>query len=920
MATRYWVGGVGGNWSDSSKWSATSGGAGGATVPGSADVAIINATSLNTASTITVDVTTTVTTLTISAVDVMVTLASAGNLTVTGTVAISTNTTYTNGLTINGNATFGALTLTSGTLSLGTSNIIVNGIVTITGTTTRTLAFGSGSISVNVNLAGATTVWSGATLTGCTISGSKDVNFSFTGTPFTASITNGSTSGGTYANSINIASITSSISSSHSVLIAGHFNEFNLGSLTQTLSNSTRTIYGSITLNSALTLTTGVAVTTISNRGFDKTITSNGVAFNFPITINSSGIEKIFLLDAMTILSPRTLTLTAGYIDLNGFTLTCYTFSSTGLSARGIDFTTGGGNMILNVGTITGTTTIWSCATITNMTLTNSSVSVIVNAAGGLVATINHGASAGQSGSNRLNITGFTTSSSPVVVTTFGHFGSLNLDDPAGALVFENNTTTVYSNLTIGATTITSTPVAFPTVTMSAGTEIRSNGAIIDFPLVIAAGGSACRLLDAISITGSDATFTLTSGTLDLNGFTMTTRRFTSSNANSRSISFNAGNIVVSTALSSTTSIWNVATATNFSYSGTWNVSYNITGSGIAQITHGTTGGSETTAYASLVNPTATNILSITGHFIDIDLSGISNGILTPSFSVYRDLKFSGSSGLSETTAEITFRGSTYIKTLTMNGNTLNSNLRLNAEGGTLFLNDAFQSNKSLTITAGTFDANDFNFTAKAVNLFSAGTKGLNMKSGLWTITGSATSVTGDSYTWIPWNLANDAANPSFTFNKGTANILLLAFADNHTSNFYGGDLTYNKVSIGGNYTGTQVTFYNNNTFDALESLKSVAATIKFNDGTTQTISNWSVNGTTGNLITIASVSTGTHTLSKSSGTVSASYLDISNSVATGGADWQAYTSNGNIDSGGNSGWSFFTAVVSALSNFFVFF
>ena len=44
MAARYWVGGAG-NWSSTTKWSTTSGGASGASVPTSADDAIFDANS-----------------------------------------------------------------------------------------------------------------------------------------------------------------------------------------------------------------------------------------------------------------------------------------------------------------------------------------------------------------------------------------------------------------------------------------------------------------------------------------------------------------------------------------------------------------------------------------------------------------------------------------------------------------------------------------------------------------------------------------------------------------------------------------------------------------------------------------------------------------------------------------------------------
>lgn len=54
MADRYWVGGTG-NWSDTNKWSATSGGTGGASVPTSADNVIFDSASNATAYTVTID-------------------------------------------------------------------------------------------------------------------------------------------------------------------------------------------------------------------------------------------------------------------------------------------------------------------------------------------------------------------------------------------------------------------------------------------------------------------------------------------------------------------------------------------------------------------------------------------------------------------------------------------------------------------------------------------------------------------------------------------------------------------------------------------------------------------------------------------------------------------------------------------------
>jgi hypothetical protein len=68
-------------------------------------------------------------------------------------------------------------------------------------------------------------------------------------------------------------------------------------------------------------------------------------------------------------------------------------------------------------------------------------------------------------------------------------------------------------------------------------------------------------------------------------------------------------------------------------------------------------------------------------------------------------------------------------------------------------------------------------------------------------------------------------------------------------------------------------------------------------------VSNFSLAGTAGNLVTINSSTPGTQfTLSKSSGTVNAQFLAIQDSNATGGAIWNALFST---NLGNNTGWIF---------------
>jgi len=82
-------------------------------------------------------------------------------------------------------------------------------------------------------------------------------------------------------------------------------------------------------------------------------------------------------------------------------------------------------------------------------------------------------------------------------------------------------------------------------------------------------------------------------------------------------------------------------------------------------------------------------------------------------------------------------------------------------------------------------------------------------------------------------------------------------------------------------------------------------STITFAAGSTTTVTAFTLSGSAGNLVTINSSVPGTQfTLVKSSGTVTANYLQIQDSNATGGAYWDA--SNGtNVDLLNNSGWDF---------------
>jgi hypothetical protein len=93
-------------------------------------------------------------------------------------------------------------------------------------------------------------------------------------------------------------------------------------------------------------------------------------------------------------------------------------------------------------------------------------------------------------------------------------------------------------------------------------------------------------------------------------------------------------------------------------------------------------------------------------------------------------------------------------------------------------------------------------------------------------------------------------------------------------------------------------------TLGSTRALTLTNGTLQLKSGTTNTVGSFATSGT--NQKFLSATTPGTQaTLSQASGTVSVSYLTIQDSNATGGAVFQAFTSNLNVDAGNNTGWKF---------------
>jgi hypothetical protein len=93
-------------------------------------------------------------------------------------------------------------------------------------------------------------------------------------------------------------------------------------------------------------------------------------------------------------------------------------------------------------------------------------------------------------------------------------------------------------------------------------------------------------------------------------------------------------------------------------------------------------------------------------------------------------------------------------------------------------------------------------------------------------------------------------------------------------------------------------------TQDSARAFTFTNGTVKLKNGATSTVGVFSTSGT--NQKFLQSTTPGSQaTISQASGTVNASLLTIQDSNAVGGATWNAYVNQQNVDAGNNDGWDF---------------
>jgi hypothetical protein len=285
MAARFWVGGTG-TWDNAStaNWSATTGGASGASAPtfdGNSGTGTCTTAAGSASSTLTLN---------------------------TQNIALVFGANHT---------ASAALTLTQGSINL--AGFVLNcTTVSSSNANTRSIAFGStGQINLTATSG---TLWTTSASTGFTTSGTNKVVTAPNGGAGTRTFNPGSSLA-----EINVMTFKVT-SGSDTVSLQGRYFNIDLTGFTGSIANNGRVIYGSLTLQSGLTF---AGSTSFSATSGSHVITTAGVTLNASFTFNNSGGIWSFA-DAANF-GTGNLIFTAGTLRLKaGETTTVTAFSTSG--------------------------------------------------------------------------------------------------------------------------------------------------------------------------------------------------------------------------------------------------------------------------------------------------------------------------------------------------------------------------------------------------------------------------------------------------------------------------------------------------------------------------------------------------------------------------------------------------------------
>lgn len=689
MATYYWVGGAG-TWdgTTTTNWSLSSGGAGGAGVPTSADNVIFNILSNATAYAVTIGVTANAATC----LDVTIGGPGTGNVTITmaGGTTINVYGSWSNAATgvafsnsdiasINFLATTTGKTISCNNVAFNALYINLNGVggewTLSTGiNTTRTItinngSFNSGNQTINTqHFSSSNNNVRAITLGSSTINVSGGLSFTW--------LLSGSNL------TFNAGTSTITMSATGWTFTGNNFTYYNVN-LTRGTSNSSGTILGANTFNN-------LNISSITAAGTKTIILGANQTINGTLTLGAANSQTLRMyVQSDTLGTPRTLTVatlaTLSDVDFRDIV-------AAGASAASPWTGTRIGNQLGNSNiTFTAAKTVyWNLAGAQIWEATGWAPS-----SGGTPAATNFPL---PQDTAVFDNTGSVTGT--ITLSTVWALGTVDMSARTTAMTLSVTAApSIYGNWKNGTGTTLSGTAALQFYGRTTQT-ITSNGISFTQPATVLAFGGTVQLADAFT-TASTNTFTLTNGTLDLNNKTLTTGLFSSTNSNTRTLAFGTGNIALT---GNAATIWTTLTVTGLAVSGTPVVNATYSGAtGTRTITFGAL--SEANSISLNVSAgTDIVVLTATGGFKNLVFTGFTGTLTNTAMTIYGDLTLVSGMTLTAGANATTFAATSGTKTITTATKTLDFPITFNGLGGTFAFQDALTqgSTRAFTITNGT--------------------------------------------------------------------------------------------------------------------------------------------------------------------------------------------------------------------------
>jgi len=207
--------------------------------------------------------------------------------------------------------------------------------------------------------------------------------------------------------------------------------------MTLTTGSNAPFVYGDWKFGTGVTSSSTTGTITFATRG-TETITSNGVTFGCPVTINCV-TGTVQLADALSLGANRTLTLTTGTFDAVSYNVTTGSFDSSASGTRTLKMGSG-------TWTLSGTATVWSGIE-TNLTFYKGTANIVLSDTSTAARTF----AGGGLSYNKLTIGG-ATGTSTLTITQNNQFTELASTKTVAHTIALGTTTQTFGKWTVTGT------------------------------------------------------------------------------------------------------------------------------------------------------------------------------------------------------------------------------------------------------------------------------------------------------------------------------------------------------------------------------------------------------------------------------------------------------------------------------------